>query len=86
MPTILEIAGWRLFFYSNESNEPMHIHARKGGAECKFWIDTGNYNISEAHAYGLKARDKREIRKIIFDHFEYIAQRWEGMHGGRQDE
>ena len=67
MPTILEISGWKLFFYSNEANEPMHIHTRKAGAECKFWIDPENYNISEAYAYGLKARDKREIRKIIFD-------------------
>lgn len=63
----------------------MHIHARKAGAECKFWIDAGNYNIREAYAYGLKARDKREIRKIIFDHFEYIVRQWEEFHGGRHD-
>jgi hypothetical protein len=36
MPTILLVRGWRLFFSSNEGNEPMHVHARKGGAECKF--------------------------------------------------
>jgi len=29
MPTILLIMGWRFFFYSNERNEPIHIHARK---------------------------------------------------------
>ncbi len=27
MPTILFIYGWRLFFYSNEGTEPIHIHA-----------------------------------------------------------
>ena len=30
MPTVLYIQGWRLFFYSNEGNEPMRIHAVKG--------------------------------------------------------
>ncbi|MCG6536745.1 MAG: DUF4160 domain-containing protein, partial [Syntrophales bacterium LBB04] len=31
MPTILLIMGWRLFFYANERNEPIHVHCRKGG-------------------------------------------------------
>ncbi|MDP2334947.1 MAG: DUF4160 domain-containing protein [Bacteroidota bacterium] len=43
MPTILLIAGWRLYFWANESNEPMHIHAEKGDMECKFWLDFDNY-------------------------------------------
>ncbi len=81
MPTILEIMGWRLFFYSNENHEPIHVHAKKAGMECKFWIDIKNYDIKEAYTFSLKARDTREIRKIIFDHFEYIIQRWEEAHG-----
>ena len=76
MPTILEIMGWRLFFYSNEANEPPHVHARKAEMECKFWIDAQNYDIEEVYSYGLKLRDKREVKKIIFDHFDYIIQRW----------
>jgi len=35
VPTIIFVRGWRVFFYSNESNEPVHVHAEKGGAECK---------------------------------------------------
>jgi hypothetical protein len=31
MPTVLFIDGWRLFFYSNEGKEPIHIHAGKAG-------------------------------------------------------
>ena len=81
MPTILEIMGWRLFFYSNETGEPIHIHARKAEMECKFWINVKNYDIEEAHMFGLKVRDQREVRKIIFDHFEYIVERWNKIHG-----
>ncbi|MEI8189111.1 MAG: DUF4160 domain-containing protein, partial [candidate division NC10 bacterium] len=39
MPTILVILGWRLFFYANERQEPIHIHCRKGNAEAKYWLD-----------------------------------------------
>jgi len=39
MPTILVILGWRLFFYANEGNEPIHVHCRKGDMECKYWLN-----------------------------------------------
>jgi hypothetical protein len=26
MPTVLLLNGFRFFFYSNENNEPVHIH------------------------------------------------------------
>jgi hypothetical protein len=76
MPTILMISGWRLFFYSNEGNEPIHIHCRKGDMECKYWLMTEYFGLEEAFAFNMAARDKRDIRKIIFEHFEYIEQQW----------
>ena len=83
MPTILEILGWRLFFYANEGNEPIHIHARKAERECKYWIDAENYDISEA--YSSKLKDKREIRRIIFEHFDYIVEQWEEFQRRKRD-
>jgi len=79
MPTILMLLGWRLFFYSNEGNEPIHIHAQKGEMECKFWLNTERYDIEEAYCYNLGTRDNREIRKIIFDHFDLIVHEWKEM-------
>lgn len=76
MPTVLKILGWRLFFYSNENNEPIHIHAKKANMECKYWIDIKNFDIREAYSFELKVKDKREIRRIIFDHFDYIVKQW----------
>jgi len=76
MPTILVIAGWRLFFYSNEGNEPVHIHAEKAEMECKYWLIPEEFAIEEAHSFNLKPKDKREIRKIIFEHFDYIVEQW----------
>ncbi|MCK5201254.1 MAG: DUF4160 domain-containing protein, partial [Spirochaetales bacterium] len=37
------ILGWRLFFYANERNEPVHIHCKKGDSECKYWLDIENF-------------------------------------------
>ena len=76
MPTILMIMGWRLFFYSNEGNEPVHVHCRKGDKECKYWLDTEMFDLDEAYSYNMTSSNKREIKKIIFEHFEYIDEQW----------
>ena len=76
MPTILIIFGWKLFFYSNEGNVPIHIHAEKVDMECKFWLLPDTYEIFEAYSYQLTNPAKREIRKIIYDHFDYITIQW----------
>lgn len=77
MPTVLVIRGWRLFFYANENNEPIHIHCRKGERECKYWLIRDLFDLDEAYAFGMSPRDKREIKKIIFEHFEYIEEQWD---------
>jgi hypothetical protein len=82
MPTILWVRGWRLFFYSDERNEPPHIHARKGGAECKFWLRKDAYDIEEAFAHGLTVPLRREIRRIVFEHFDLIIDEWDKYFGG----
>ena len=77
MPTILMILGWRFFFYANEINEPIHVHCRKGNAEAKFWLDVEDFSVAEAHAYNMTSAEKRTVRRIIFEHFDYIVSEWE---------
>jgi hypothetical protein len=82
MPTILYIRGWRLFFYANERSEPPHIHARKGNTECKYWLHPSSFDINEDYTYEMSPADRRAIRQIIFEHFEYIMSEYEKFHGG----
>ena len=63
MPTILFVMGWRFFFYSNEGNEPIHIHCRKAEKECKYWLDIDNFALEEAHSYNMNSKDKRDVKK-----------------------
>jgi hypothetical protein len=76
MPTILLIDGWKFFFYSNEGNEPIHIHCQNADKECKFWLDCENFNIAEAFSFNMNNKDKRVVKKIIFEYFELIEREW----------
>jgi hypothetical protein len=85
MPTVLRMRGWRVFFYSEEGQEPVNVHARKGDAECKIWLKPDEFDIEEAWSYNLSPRLRREIRKIVFDHFDLITEEWNRHLGGQQD-
>lgn len=73
MPTVFELLGYRFFFYSNENNEPIHIHVSKGGAEAKYWILPG---ITEEYSYGFKVRERKEIKKLVIDNADKIIEYW----------
>ena len=61
MPTILRESGFRFFFYSNENNEPAHIHIEKGDATAKIWLQP----IEVENNYGFSNREMNQIVKII---------------------
>ena len=61
MPTILREYGYRFFFFSNEGNEPPHIHIEKGNKYAKFWLNPTEL----AHFKNFNKPELTEIRKII---------------------
>ena len=83
MPTILLIDGWRFFFYANERNEPIHIHCRKAEKECKYWLDVDNFDVLEAYTYNMNNKDKRTVKKMIFEYFEVIEKSWDDFQKGK---
>jgi hypothetical protein len=76
MPTILQLSGWRFYFYAEEGNEPVHVHCTKGGADAKFWLDIQSFEVTEARSRGMSPADHRIVRKIIFEHFDYFMAEW----------
>lgn len=83
MPTVLFINGWRFFFYANERDEPIHIHCRKAEKECKYWLDPENFDVKEAYTFNMNNKDKRQVKKMIFEYFETIESEWNQFEEGR---
>ncbi|MGH7494959.1 MAG: DUF4160 domain-containing protein [bacterium] len=76
MPTVLQIHGWRLYFFANELNEPVHIHCDKAEIRCKFWLEAEEFNLRLEYALNASPRDLREIKKIVYEHFDLIMDAW----------
>jgi len=80
MPKVLEVNGYKFFFFSNEGNplEPCHIHIRKGGSLSKYWIEP---NIELAESYGFNSKELREIEDIISENVLTIKEAWNEYFG-----
>ena len=74
MPTILRVAGYRFFFFSNENDEPLHIHVEKGDDYAKFWLKP----VSLARNIGFNQPEIKEIVKILFENQTLIEEKWNG--------
>ncbi|MBF0588308.1 MAG: DUF4160 domain-containing protein [Magnetococcales bacterium] len=78
MPTILTINGYRFFFFSNEGQEPVHIHVEKAEGYAKFWIKP----VSLARTRGFKARQLAELHKLVEEHKGTFEERWNEFFSG----
>jgi len=72
MPTVLRIKGYRFFFFSNEMNEPLHIHVESAGKYAKFWLEP----ITLARNIGFRSFELIEIRNIVIKNKKTIKERW----------
>jgi len=78
MPKVLEVDGYRFFFFSNEGDprEPYHIHVSKGDALAKFWIDP---EVELADSIGFSAKELNFIKGIVSENKEVIKEAWDGF-------
>lgn len=72
MPTVLRVKNFRFFFFSNEGNEPIHIHVESGDKYAKFWLEP----IEIAKSIGYSAREINNIRKMVLENTNLFKERW----------
>lgn len=50
MPVVFLEKGYKFKFYSNENDEPAHVHVSKGDCSAKYWLEP---DVEEVYSYGL---------------------------------
>ena len=77
MPNVLDIEGFRFFFFSDERQEPPHVHVEKGGGAAKIWLQP----VRLAYSYDLTRAEIRRIRELTFEHQGAFVERWHEYFG-----
>lgn len=72
MPTALRTGPYRFYFYSNESNEPPHVHIDRDALSAKYWLDP----VEFASNRGFSPRELREIEALTQQHRIELLEAW----------
>ena len=75
MPKIFEFNGYKIFFYSNESGEPCHVHITQDyKSKSKVWIEP---KIKVAHNNAdIPKKDLKNILEFLKLKRTEILKRW----------
>ncbi|OPX21348.1 MAG: hypothetical protein B1H03_06780 [Planctomycetales bacterium 4484_113] len=72
MPTVLRTGPHRFFFFSNEGDEPPHIHIETAENYAKFWLEP----VMLARSVGYNASELNQLRKLVEEHRELFLEKW----------
>lgn len=80
MPTLNKVLGltpkpFQLFFYSNEKNEPPHVHVEHTqGGECKFWLSP---EVALVKNWDMPLHQETKALRLVKENREALIQLFE---------
>lgn len=76
MPVVLRKDGFKFLFYGNEGNprEPVHIHAKHGRDEAKFWLSP---QVALAFNRGLSRPLLNRAQDLVEAHRAEFERAWD---------
>lgn len=72
MPTVDRIGPYRIFFYSNEGDEPPHVHVQRDRNVSKFWLSP----VALVGALGFKPHELREMERLVAENQQAFLEAW----------
>jgi hypothetical protein len=75
MPVVFRRDGFKFLFYGNEGNprEPVHIHAKQGRDEAKFWLSP---DVALAYNRGLSRPALKRAQQLVEAHRDELERAW----------
>jgi len=79
LSSLFSVGGYRVFFWSNENNEPIHIHICKGkpsSGATKVWLTSKGRCILANNNSRISANELNELLGVVSMHFFLICSEW----------
>ena len=72
MPTIIRSGPYRVFFFSNEGDEPPHVHVQRERLIAKYWLSP----ITMAANQGFRGVELGRIEAILIVNEDSLLEAW----------
>lgn len=79
MPSIFELSGYKIYFWSNENNEPIHVHISKGkptANSTKVWLTKSGNCILANNNSKIPNKGLSDIMGTIASNHFLIVAKW----------
>ncbi|MBR0350683.1 MAG: DUF4160 domain-containing protein [Clostridia bacterium] len=79
MPNLFDYMGYKIFFWSNENFEPIHVHISKGtptANSTKIWLTKSGGCIVANNSSRIPTQELRKILQVIESNYFYIISEW----------
>ena len=79
MPNLFNIGRYKIFFWSNENNEPIHVHVAIGNPSAntsKIWLTSNGGCIVANNVSRIPQKDLNHLLKIIQADYFSICNKW----------
>ena len=71
--------GYKIYFWSNETNEPIHIHISKGkpiANSTKVWLTRGGHCILANNNSKIPNKELEKIMETVETQYFFIVSQW----------
>ena len=79
MPNLFTVSGYKIYFWENENNEPIHVHVSKGkptSNATKIWMTRKGGCILASNGSNIPAQELSELMDFISAQFFLICDAW----------
>ena len=79
LPSIFMVGSYKVFFWSNENSEPIHVHITKGTPAAnatKIWLTKNGGCIVANNKEHIPDRELNELLEIIQAQYFLICTEW----------
>ena len=79
LPNLFTVSGYKVYFWSNENNEPIHVHVSKGKPApnaTKIWLTKAGGCIVANNGSGIPPRELADLTEFISAQFFLICTSW----------
>ena len=79
MPSLFTVCGYKIYFWSNENDEPLHVHISKGKpspSATKVWLTSGGGCILAHNGSRIPEKELQTLLEFISAQFFLICLKW----------
>lgn len=79
MPNLFTVCGYKIYFWSNEFGEPIHVHIAKGKPTpnaTKIWLTKAGGCIAASNGSRIPQKELDELMEFISAQSPIICRAW----------